>query len=178
MNGFEKAVRDQENSSAVLDMIKNSHEERRVIEWPGRPEVKVQLRLLTVSECRKAKVENQQEFKRDGIEVGAHNFADYREQEAVHGMWRAFEDPETGKPIFKSAEHMRTFCTPDELTALCDAYNAFADEKDPNMEALSEEGVEMLIDTLKKTPDLVQRKVVSLNVAWKLLRILVSQQKN
>ena len=164
--------------SAIIGQIKNAHEVTKDIEWPGIPEVKVRMRLLTVSESRKAKVDNQQEFKRDGIEIGVQNLADYSEQEAVHGMWRAFSDPETGKPIFRSAEHLRSLCTNDELKALCDAYNAFADENDPNLEKLSDEEFEQLKEILKKKPDQIRSKVSSLPVAWRLLRILVAPQKN
>lgn len=164
--------------SAIIDQIKASHDVFKDIEWPGVPGVKVRMRLLTVSESRQAKVDNQQEFKRDGIEIGMQNLADYREQEAVHGMWRAFSDPATGKPVFTSAEHMRTLCTNDELKALCDAYNAFSDENDPNLEKLSDEEFEQLKDILKKKPDQIRSKVLSLPVAWKLLRILVAPQEN
>lgn len=164
--------------SAIIDQIKASHDVFKDIEWPGVPGVKVRMRLLTVSETRKAKVDNQQEFNRDGIEIGMQNLADYREQEAVHGMWRAFSDPATGKPVFTSAEHMRTLCTNDELKALCDAYNAFSDENDPNLEKLSDEEFEQLKDILKKKPAQIRSKVLSLPVAWKLLRILVAPQEN
>ena len=186
MSGLSEKIKSAHNAaadvdaseSAIIDQIKNAHEVTKDIEWPGIPEVKVRMRLLTVSEARKAKVENQQEFKRDGIDIGVQNLADYREQEAVHGMWRAFSDPETGKPIFRSAEHMRSLCTNDELKALCDAYNAFSDELDPNLEKLSDEEFEQLKEILKKKPDQIQQKVSSLPVAWKLLRILVAPQKN
>ena len=164
--------------SAIIDQIKSSHDVFKDIEWPGVPGVTVRMRLLTVSEARQAKVDNQQEFKRDGIEIGMQNLADYREQEAVHGMWRAFSDPATGKPVFTSAEHMRTLCTNDELKALCDAYNAFSDENDPNLEKLSDEEFEQLKDILKKKPDQIRSKVLSLPVAWKLLRILGAPQEN
>ena len=164
--------------SAIIDQIRSSHDVFKDIAWPGVPGVTVRMRLLTVSEARQAKVDNQQEFKRDGIEIGMQNLADYREQEAVHGMWRAFSDPATGKPVFTSAEHMRTLCTNDELKALCDAYNAFSDENDPNLEKLSDEELEQLKDILKKKPDQIRLKVLSLPVAWKLLRILVAPQKN
>ncbi len=177
MNEFQRNIRDGK-ASEILDQIKSSHDKRRVLDWPGRPDVKIEMRLLTLSECRQAKVENQQEFKKDGIDIAVHNLVDYREQEAVHGMWRVFTDPTTGNRIFNSAEEMRSFCTPDELTALCAAYNAFAEENDPNVGNLSDEDVKTLIELLKKTPDQVQRKVTSLNTAWKLLRTLVAQQAN
>ena len=144
--------------SAIIDQIKNAHEATKDIEWPGIPGLKVRMRLLTVSEARKAKVDNQQEFKRDGIDIGVQNLADYREQE--------------------NAEHMRTLCTNDELKALCDAYNAFSDENDPNLEKLTDEEFEQLKETLKKKPDQIRSKVLSLPVAWKLLRILVAPQEN
>ncbi|MBR3071382.1 hypothetical protein, partial [Fibrobacter sp.] len=65
-----------------------------------------------------------------------------------------------------------------ELKALCDAYNAFSDENDPNLEKLSDDEFEQLKETLKKKPDQIRSKVSSLPVAWKLLRILVAPQKN
>lgn len=177
MNDFQKNIR-EDNASEVIEQIKEAHKVRRVISWPGRPDVKVEMRLLTLSEARRAKVDNQLEFKKDGIDIAMHNLADYREQEAVHGMWRVFCDPETGNRIFKSAEDMRLFCTTDELTALCAAYNAFADEMDPNVDKLDDGEIKKLIDLLKKTPDLIPQKVSSLNTALKLLRTLVVQHAN
>lgn len=186
MKSFEERVRgavadnykDKNEVSAIIDMIRDSRKIREVIGWPGRESIKVKMRLLTVAESRKAKVENQLEFKKDGIEVTGYNLVDYKTQEAVHGLWRVFLDAETDEPIFNSAEHMRQFCTDDELTALCNAYNAFSEKNDPNMENMSEEDAKRLIDLLKKTPLQIQSKVVSLPVAWKLLRILVAPQPN
>ncbi|MCQ2063731.1 MAG: hypothetical protein MJY99_10415 [Fibrobacter sp.] len=174
---FEKKIR-TEDASGVVQMIKDAHTVRKVIEWPGVPSVKVQMRLLNASEARLSKVANQQEFKRDGIDIGVQNLADYREQEAIHGLWQVFSDPETGKPLFKSAEEMRTVCTNDEITALCNAYNAFADENDPNLDKLSDEDFDDLKELIKKKPDQIPQKVTSLPVALKLLRTLVAQQKN
>lgn len=174
---FEKKIR-TEDASGVVQMIKDAHTVRKVIEWPGVPSVKVQMRLLNASEARLSKVANQQEFKRDGIDIGMQNLADYREQEAIHGLWQVFSDPETGKPLFKSAEEMRTVCTNDEITALCNAYNAFADENDPNLDKLSDEDFDDLKELIKKKPDQIPQKVTSLPVALKLLRTLVAQQKN
>lgn len=174
---FEKKIR-TEDAAGIVQMIKDAHTVRKVIEWPGVPSVKVQMRLLTASEARLSKVANQQEFKRDGIDIGVQNLADYREQEAIHGLWQVFSDPETGKPLFKSAEEMRTVCTNDEITALCNAYNAFADENDPNLGKLSDEDFDDLKELIKKKPDQIPQKVTSLPVALKLLRTLVAQQKN
>lgn len=174
---FEKKIR-TEDASGIVQMIKDAHSVRKVIEWPGVPSVKVQMRLLTASEARLSKVANQKEFKRDDIDIGVQNLADYREQEAIHGLWQVFSDPETGKPLFKSAEEMRTVCTNDEITALCNAYNAFADENDPNLDKLSDDEFDDLKELIKKKPDQIPQKVTSLPVALKLLRILVAQQKN
>lgn len=174
---FEKKIR-TEDASGLVQMIKDAHTVRKVIEWPGVPYVKVQMRLLNASEARLSKVANQQEFKREGIDIGMQNLADYREQEAIHGLWQVFSDPETGKPLFKSAEEMRTVCTNDEITALCNAYNAFADENDPNLDKLSDDEFDDLKELIKKKPDQIPQKVTSLPVALKLLRTLVAQQKN
>lgn len=177
MTEFEKSIREKkgEKPDELIERIKTSHDIKRTVSWPGCPDVKVEIRLLSLSDARKAKVDNQLEFKHDGIEIAMHNLADYREQEAVHGMWRAFYNPATGERIFRNAEHLRSFCTPDELKKLCDEYNAFAEANDPSIEELSDESIDTLIETLKKTPDQVQLKLVSLNLAWKLVRTLVAR---
>lgn len=177
MNQFVKNIReaDDENASEIIAQIKTAHDVKRVIGWPGHEDIKVEMHLLNMSESRQSKIDNQLEFKKDGVDIAVHNLADYREQEALHGMWRAFYDPSTGKRIFKSAEEMRLYCTPDELTALCSAYNQFADELDPNVNMLSDEEFESLKELLKKTPEKIQQKVTSLPLAWKLLHTLVAQ---
>ena len=177
MSDFKQKIR-EDDSSAIIEMIKDAHKVSKIIGWPGKPDIKVKMRLLTLSETRISKVQNQQEFKKDGLEIGSHNWADYREQECVHGMWRILLDPETDKPIFNSAEDLRSFCTTDELNAISAEYNAFADENDPSLDRLSNEDYEALVDTLKKTPDLIPKKVLSLPVAWKLLHTLVARQTN
>ena len=174
MTDLENAIRENKPDE-LIERIKAAHDVKRIVNWPGRPDIQIEIRLLSLSETRKAKVENQLEFKHDGIEIAMHNLSDYREQEAVHGMWRAFYNVDTGKRIFCSAEHLRSFCTPDELKTLCDEYNAFAESCDPSPEKLSEESFDVLVDTLKKKPDQVQSKVVNLSMAWKLVRTLVAQ---
>ena len=139
MTELEKAIRDDEPDELIA-RIKASHDVKRVVSWPGRPDIKIEIRLLTLSETRKAKVDNQLEFKHDGIDIAMHNVTDYREQEAAHGMWRAFYNVDTGKRIFRSVEHLRSFCTPDELKKLCDEYNAFAEECDAHRNAKKNAG--------------------------------------
>lgn len=174
MTDLEKAIRN-DTPDELIARIKTTHDVKRIVSWPGRSDIQIEIRLSSLSDTRKAKVDNQLEFKRDGIEIAMHNLADYREQEAAHVLWRAFYNVDTGERIFRSAEHLRSFCTPDELKKLCDEYNAFAEECDPSLDEVSDESIETLIETLKKTPDLVQLKVVSLNTAWKLVRTLVAR---
>ncbi len=174
MTDLEKAIR-SDTPDELIARIKTTHDVKRIVSWPGRSDIQIEIRLLSLSDIRKAKVDNQLEFKRDGIEIAMHNLADYREQEAAHGMWRAFYNVDTGERIFRSAEHLRSFCTPDELKKLCDEFNAFVEECDPSLDEVSDESIETLIETLKKTPDQVQLKVVSLNTAWKLVRTLVAR---
>ena len=174
MTDLEKAIR-SDTPDELIARIKTTHDVKRIVSWPGRSDIQIEIRLLSLSDIRKAKVDNQLEFKRDGIEIAMHNLADYREQEAAHGMWRAFYNVDTGERIFRSAEHLRSFCTPDELKKLCDEFNAFVEECDPSLDEVSDESIETLIETLKKTPDQVQLKVVSLNTAWKLVHTLVAR---
>lgn len=182
MNEFVKNIREASDESAdesadeIIEQIKASHKVSRVIGWPGHEDIKVEMRLLNMSECRQAKIDNQLEFKKAGIELSVANLADYREQEVVHGLWRACYNPATGERIFRNAEDLRKSCTPDELLYLSGEFNGFVEEQDPNINKLSDEDFESLKELLKKTPDQIQLKVTNLPLAWKLLHTLVAQQ--
>jgi hypothetical protein len=176
MSDILKAVRG-ENTSEILESVRVGTQYDTIIEWPGRPDIKIGMRLLSVSETRQAKIENQKEFKAAGLDIAVHNLADYRAQEAAHAMWRAFYDPGTRKELFHSVHQLRSFCTDDELTALANAYNTFAESNDPNLENMSEDDVDSLISLLKKTPEKIPQTVSNLHTAWRLLRTLVVPQK-
>ena len=178
MNEFVKNIREASDESAdeIIEQIKASHKVSRVIGWPGHEDIKVEMRLLNMSECRQAKIDNQLEFKKAGIELSVANLADYREQEVVHGLWRACYNPATGERIFRNAEDLRKSCTPDELLYLSGEFNSFVEEQDPNINKLSDKDFESLKELLKKTPDQIQLKVTNLPLAWRLLHTLVAQQ--
>lgn len=118
MNEFVKNIREASDESAdeIIEQIKASHKVSRVIGWPGHEDIKVEMRLLNMSECRQAKIDNQLEFKKAGIEPSLVNLADYREQEVVHGLWRACYNPATGERIFRNAEDC---VNPAPLTNYC-----------------------------------------------------------
>ncbi len=98
-------------------------------------------------------------------------------QEAIHGLWRVILDPETRKPVFRSAEHMREYCTDGVITAFVILYNAFAGECDPNTKELPPEQLDDFISELKKTPEQIHLRVLNLGIAWQLLRTLAAPPK-
>jgi len=171
-------IRKSGNDVELLNVIRSGPtSKRKDITWPGRDEVKIRLRLLTVSEGREAQVQNEQEFTAAKVRVEMYNLNVYRAQEAACGLAKVILDPATDKPLFRSADHLRSFVTDDELKALSDAYNAFSEEQNPDTEDYSDEQIRDLFEALKKTPDLILGKVTSLNTAWKLLLISVSPQE-
>ena len=163
-------------SESVLERLRAGTDNRREFGWPGKPEVKVAVRLLSASESRKARIAAQKEFNDAGLEIGMHNMADFRAQEAAHGLWVSLIDPISNTPLFRSAEDLRAFCTDDELSALANEYNALCEEYDPRVHEMSDKDAQALLDMLKKTPDLIPGKVQSLSVAWMLLRTLAKKQ--
>lgn len=164
-----------DEGESVLDKLRAGTDNRREFGWPGKPDVKVAVRLLSASESRKARIAAQKEFKDAGLEIGMHNMADFRAQEAAHGLWVSLVDPINDNPLFRSAEDLRAFCTDDELSALADEYNALCEECDPRVHEMSEEDAQALLGMLKKSPDLIHGKVQSLPVAWMLLRTMANQ---
>jgi len=173
--GLLSSIRTGKDESELLERMRSGTDNRREFDWPGKPGVRVAVRLLSAEETRKARFENQQEFDAAKVDVSIHNLTDYRAQEAAHGLWKALIDPATGLPLFSSVEKLRSFVSDDELSFLSKEYNALCDFCDPCATATSEEDHEALLGMLKKTPDLIPGKVSDLRLAWKLLRISVSQ---
>lgn len=173
MSGVLDALK-KTDTSALIDAIKADGPATKIISWPNRENIKVELKILNASESRQAKILNQKEFSREGLEIGMHNLADYRASEAAHGMWRAILDPDTHQPVFSSAEEFRSFLTDDEISYFVNAYNALSSEEDPNKD-LSDSDYDELIELLKKKQDLIPSRVISLPMAWRLLRIMVNQ---
>lgn len=112
------------DTSALIDLIKADGPVIKIISWPKRDDVKVAIKVLSASESRMAKIDNQQEFKKAGIEISMHNLGDYRSSEAAHGMWRSILDSSTNEPIFKSVEAFRDFLTDDEISYFVNQYKS------------------------------------------------------
>lgn len=161
-------------ADSVLDKLRAGTDNRREFGWPGKPDVKVAVRLLSAAESLKARVAVQKEFKDSGLDL-ALNIEPFRAQEAAHGLCMALIDPVDGKSLFRSVEDLRAFVFDDELAALADEYNVLCEECDPRIHEMSEEDAQALLGMLKKSPDLIPGKVRSLPVAWMLLRTLAKQ---
>jgi len=171
-------IRKTGNDAELLNVIRSGPTSaRKDIDWPGREDVRIRLRLLPVSEGRKARILNEQEFAAAKIKVEFHNLNDFRAQEAAFALAKAILDPSTDEPLFRSADHLRAFVTDDELGALSKAYNTFSEEENPDTEDYSDEQIRDLFEALKKTPDLIPGKVTNLSIAWRLLLISVSPQE-
>lgn len=175
--GVRDDIRDGANEESILFRLRAGVDNRREFDWPGKPGVKVGLRLLSAKENTGSKFANQREFKTSDIDIAIHNLPDYKEQEADHILWKALYDPATGKAIFSSVDAFRGFCTREEVSALAFEYNALSEECDPKLDDLDDAGIKELVEFVKKKPDLIHSRVSNLPVAWKLLRILADQQQ-
>lgn len=161
-------------TDSVLDKLRAGTDNRREFGWPGKPDVKVAVRLLSAKEITSAKFNNQREFKQSGIDIAIHNLPDYREQEADHILWRALVDLD-GKKLFSSVDDFRGFCSREETAALSREYNVLSEECDPGVDTMDEQGLKDLLELVKKKPDLIASKVSSLPMAQRLLLTLVGQ---
>lgn len=174
--GIRDDIRDQKDGVAdsVLDRLRAGTDNRREFGWPGKPEVKVAVRLLSAAESHKARIAVQKEFKDAGLDLSI-NVESFRAQEAAHGLCMALFNPADDRPLFRNVEDLRAFVTDDELAALADEYNVLCEECDPRIHEMSEEDALALLGMLKKSPDLIPGKVRRLPVAWMLLHTLANQ---
>ncbi|MFA6688871.1 MAG: hypothetical protein WCS18_05265 [Sphaerochaetaceae bacterium] len=176
---LKKALNSGEGSQRLVDVIRaGALSKRKTIQWPGYPDVRVTLRLLSASETREARLKNQEEWDKAKVEVTALNITDFKAQEAAHGLVKAILLEDGSAPVFRGVEQLRASVSDDELTALAQEYSNFADECDPSLTHMSDEDVTTLFEALKKTPDLIRGKVKNLDTALRLLRISVGQPQN
>jgi hypothetical protein len=175
--GIREDLRNKTKENSILARIRAGIANQREISWPGNPDVKLRVRILSAMEITDARFENQQEFKSRGVDVAVHNLPDYREQEADHALWRALLDSD-GNRIFSSADDFRKFCSREEIKVFADEYTALSAECDPDVGSMSESEMQNLCDFLKKKPELIRLNVSSLRTAWRLLDILVGQSQS
>lgn len=89
---------------------------------------------------------------------------------------QAVLDPETGKPVFESADQLAETLTREQKAFLLDEYLGF--ERDYSPTRMSDDAFDALLDEVKKTPQTARLNASSTATLKRLVRCLASQLSN
>lgn len=127
-----------------------------VMEWPGRPEVKIGLRLLSDYDIAESDASARAWAKSKELEVGRDKERfDDREYSARYGaelVARALVNPETKQRMVGTALELSQIVTRDELDALALAVQDHQESLAPTPYNLTEAEMDRLVEAVKR-PD-------------------------
>jgi hypothetical protein len=125
-----------------------------IVQWPGREDVKVGLRLLSDYDVAAADNAARAWAREHEIEHGRERM-DEREFVAVftaETLARVLVDPDTKQALVRSADELRKLATREELTKLGEALSDHQEASAPSPYSLTDDEIDKLVSALKKAP--------------------------
>jgi len=126
----------------------------RVVDWPGRPEVQVGLRVLTGSEQQDALFEAAKRFQgTEGVGVTAATIDSYNDHVATCKLARALVSPEPPHAsLCATGAELQKWITDAEKEALIREYLDLEAAVNPQLEAMGRDEALALLEHLRKNP--------------------------
>lgn len=142
--------------------------------WPGGA-LEFDLYVLTQSERSIAEADARQALRAAGLDIAGNSPAVLEAvmvERTVHLLAAAMRDPQTGEPLFASADELAEVATDDEIEKLAELYASHRVATDPSLDALSSEELAEIDECLKKKDPIRLSNIVS-HMPPTSLRILV-----
>lgn len=135
---------------SLIAKLKAGIDNIKITTWPGTDNA-IGIRVLTQAENQAAEFATELLFKAKGIDFTAATVDAYQSEQNTQILARAIVDPETKKPMFKSADELRGLIGhPDVKADLIEKYNAWQAECSPSIAEMTEEQYEHLFGEVKK----------------------------
>jgi len=135
---------------SLLEKLKAGTKNEKRVKFPGT-ETEVDIRLLSDSDLQAAHFAAERLFRKEDIGYHVGTVDAYESEKTTQILFRALEDPETGKPVAANIDAMRKLITRDEKDFLVGEYAALEAECSPAVE--SEAELAALVEDVKKNPD-------------------------
>jgi hypothetical protein len=136
----------------LLDEILGRDEDVKIIPWPKRPGVKIGLRLLSDGEMSEADAAARQWASEQGLDVGLNRHRDneFASRYSAEVLLRALVSPDEGhQQVVPDADTLRKRLSRLEINLLIGAYNDFSRDMLADPDALSDEQLADLLETLR-----------------------------
>jgi hypothetical protein len=147
----------------------------KLLKWPAT-DIDIEIRVLSDHDRQQSVFATERLFKTSHIEMNIGTGVEYDYEQSTQVLYRAISFP--GKPerrVVATVEDFRKLMTYGIHKILDEEYVSFEKEQSPNLDRMTQEEFDILLQDLKKKPDSTLGKVTSLNIAKRLLHILVSQ---
>lgn len=158
-------------SSNLLEKLKYASEARHSVTLG---DAGLTLRLLSEKDYAAAGLAAHQAFS--GVELTPTSAELYERHLANLLLALAVLDPETGKPVFESADRLAEVLTREQKAFLLDEYLAF--ERDYSPARMSDDVFNALLDEVKKTPRTALLNASSTATLKRLVQCLAGRPSN
>ena len=160
--------------SDLLEKIKAGTQNKKEITWPGIDQ-KIYIRILNENDHLQSSLATDKIFV--GNVLSTMNVDQYSSELETQLLFRAIEDPETGKQLFTNITEFRDMLSPEIKNKLAEELDAFHEECSPNPYKLSDEEFDKLIFEVKKNAETTVGNVISIDTLRKLIIYLAKQPK-
>lgn len=160
------------DTRSLLAKLKAGSKNFKIVPWPGTDE-EVRLRILNEQDYLESSEATDRLFA--GRHVAAENITDYESEKATQQLFRAIEDPKSGKAITGNITEFRRLLTSEIKEALYDEFKQFADECDPHPSRLTDDEFDELFNSVKKNSKQISGNVSSIFIARRLIVALVEE---
>jgi hypothetical protein len=138
---------------SLLAKLKGGSRNVSIVAFPGRPEDKIALRVLSGQELQAAVFDAERRFKTEEIEIVPTTLEALEDERTTQLLFRALRNPDDpAEPYAESAEEIRKLLSREEKGLLASAYNEFERDCSPRIASLSEGEFEGIWQELKKNP--------------------------
>lgn len=158
--------------ATLLEKIKASSYHKEETKWPGTDNM-MHLRILNEEDHLQATISADKLFGETKFSV--QNIDQYNAELETQLLFRAIENPETGKQLFSNITDFRSLLTPEVKDVLADELDALHEEYSPDPFKMDEEKFDKLLFDLKKNAKKTAGNVSNIHIARKLIIYLVNQ---
>ena len=160
--------------SDLLDKIKAGSSHKKEVSWPGTDQT-IHMRVLNENDHLQSSLATDALFK--GTPIALQNMDHYNGELETQYLYRATEDPETGKQLFSNITEFRDVLTPEIKNILAEELDALHEEFSPDPLKLSDEEFDKLTSDIKKNAEATVGAVSNIFIARKLIIFLAKPRK-
>ena len=160
--------------SDLLDKIKAGSLHKKEVTWPGT-EQKVHLRVLNENDHLQASLAADKIF--DGTTIAIQNLNQYNAELETQYLFRAIENPETGKRLFSNITEFRDIITPEVKNKLAEELDSFHEDCSPDPYKMSDEDFDKLVADVKKNVEETVGNVSSISTLRRLIIYLAKKKE-